>query len=84
MGTITITVEAGAAGTTAKAFTVTNANIARLADFGKALYLVPGEPPATTNAEGLERWMRWAMEMSKVHLLANERSKAAIADFEAT
>lgn len=83
MGTVTITVDAGAAGTATRTFTVTNANLGRLAEFGKRRLRGMGPPldPAPTNAEGLEAWAKWAMQMTRDHVVGEERQQATVADF---
>ena len=79
MGTITMTIDAGTAGTATKTFTVTNTNLGRLADFAKTM-----GSPEMTNQQALERWMRWVMDMTKDHIMARERQTMAVPDFEAS
>lgn len=79
MGTITILAQT-AAGTVSKAFPISDANIARLADFAKGTIGPAGAVPLT-NAQALERWMKWALEMSKAHVVEHERRATALPDF---
>lgn len=79
MPTITITVDAGTT-TATKTFTLTAAAVGRLAGWGKSV----GGDPAMTNPQALERWAQWAMDMTKAHLVENERRKQAIPDFDVT
>ena len=82
MGTITITVDAGAAGTTTKSYTVTNTNIGRLADWSKAR--LPQDGPNPTNGEAIEAWMDWAMQFTRQQVLDHEQRALAPPTFDVT
>ena len=78
MGTITMSAQT-AAGTVTKAFPVTDANILRIAEFAKAT-IGPSGPTPITNAEAIERWMKWALEMTRAHVVEHEKRAAVVPD----
>lgn len=79
MGTITITIDAGAVGAATKTFTIPNAALARFADFARKIGQ-PGQGGPLTNAQALEKWADWALQMSKAHIMDTERREATIPD----
>ena len=78
MGTITMSAQTSA-GTVTRAFPVTDANIQRIADWAKATAIPPGT--TLTNAQALDRWMKWAMEMTRAHVVQHEQAIAAVPAF---
>ncbi len=87
MGTITISVDAGASGSVSKTFTISNPNLGRLAGVMKDRRpLVPGPPGAAapdpmTNAEAFELWIESVMGEARQTVVAAERTKAVVPDF---
>lgn len=79
MGSITITVDAGAGGTATRTFTVSNANLLRLVTWIKAISPNGG---ALTNPQAMERWMQWIIDQSRAQVLDDERRKRSIPDFD--
>lgn len=85
MGSITISVTTGST-TREKTFTISDANIGRLAAWAKVSLSRPGDDPATpiTNAQALERWAEWVMELSRGQVVSDERQRTAVPDFGVT
>ncbi len=81
MGTITITVDAGTTGAATRTFTVTNANLARLAAWMKQSAKDLDPAAALTTAQGLERWIEWVMATTQETVRAVEKQGSAVADF---
>ncbi len=85
MGTVAITIDAGTTGTATRTFTLTNANIGRIATLMKAqaTALNPEAPALTTN-EALNKWADWVMQATKDAVQIDERRQAAITEFGIT
>lgn len=79
MGQVTFKIDAGAAGTTEKAFTVTNANIQRMIDWIKAR---TPDGAAMTNAQAVEAWAQLLMGFSRQQVLEHERRALAPPAFD--
>lgn len=75
---ITISAQTSA-GTVSKTFPLTDANILRIAEFAKAT-IGPGGVVQPTNAQALERWMKWALEITRAHVVEHEKRTAVIPD----
>ncbi len=85
MGTVTISVDAGATGAATRTFTVTNVNLGRIATLMKAqsTALNP-EAPALNNNDALVRWAEWVMQTTRDAVQIDERRQAAITEFGIT
>ncbi len=84
MGTVTITVDAGTAGSATRTFTTTNANLGRLAAWMKQRATDLDPAASLTTPQALEKWTEWVMETAQETVRANERQRSTVTDFEVT